>query len=179
MFEKSLTGDNRKVVIFVGALIGLAILTRFLPHPANFTALGAVALFGAVYLPKKYALAVPFIAMVLSDLVIGLHNLVLFTWGSFLLVALMGLWLKKNKSVKNIILVAISASTLFFIITNFAVWAFTPLYTKDFAGLMSCYVAAVPFYRNMLAGDLFYVGLLFGLYEFFSVKYFVKKQASV
>lgn len=146
-------------------LILLAIGIRFLPHPANFTPLAAVALFSGVYLPRRYVLIVPVAAMIVSDFFIGFHNLVLFTWGSFALVGLMGWWIKKHKSIWSVTGGAVTASLLFFLITNWAVMQFTPLYPASVTGLVASYTAGIPFFRNMLLGDLMYTGVLFGLYE--------------
>lgn len=154
-------------------LVILAISTRLLPHPANFAAVGAVALFSGTYLNKKYALWLPLAVMVISDMIIGFHNLIFFTWGSFVLMGLIGLWVRKNKNVPNIIFGTITGSLAFFFITNFAVWAFTPFYAKTVQGLLQCFIMALPFFRNSIAGDIFYVGVLYGAYE--GVKYLLPK----
>ncbi len=154
-------------------LIFFAIATRFLPHPPNFTAVGAAALFSGVYLKREQALWLPLLIMMISDFFIGMHNLVFFTWGSFFLMSLVGLWIRNNKSTFNVIFGTLTGSLLFFFITNYAVWAFTPLYQKNFYGLLQSYVMAIPFFRNSLAGDFFYVAVLFGTYE--SARYFLTK----
>jgi len=71
----------------------------------------------------------------------------------------------------NILLASVSASVLFFIITNFAQWLSYPLYTKDIPGLITCYVAAIPFFHYTLLGDLFFVGILFSAFELAKVKF--------
>ena len=147
------------------ALVVLAITTRLLPHPENFAAVGAVALFSGTYLNKKYALWLPLVIMVISDLIIGFHNLIFFTWGSFILMGCIGLWIRKYKNVPNVVFGTITGSLAFFFITNFAVWAFTPFYAKTVQGLTQCFVMALPFFRNSILGDVFYVGVLFGAYE--------------
>ncbi|MDO8507965.1 MAG: hypothetical protein Q7S53_05385 [bacterium] len=154
--------DENAVAIL---LVIVAVSTRLLPHPANFAAVGAVALFSGTYLKKKYALWLPLIIMMVSDVIIGLHNLILFTWGSFILMGCIGLWVRKNKNVQNVIFGTITGSLVFFFVTNFAVWAFTPFYAKTLQGLLQCFVLALPFFRNSLAGDVFYVGVLYGAYE--------------
>ena len=151
--------------MIAAALIILAISTRLLPHPPNFAAVGAVALFSGTYLNKKYALWLPLIIMVISDFIIGFHSLIFFTWGSFILMGCIGLWIRKKKNIQNVIFGTITGSLVFFFITNFAVWAFTPMYTKTVQGLLECFVMALPFFRNSLLGDVFYVGVLFGAYE--------------
>ncbi len=154
-------------------LVALAISTRLLPHPDNFTAVGASALFAGVYLRKKYTLWLPLIIMIISDAIIGFHNLIFFTWGSFVLIGVIGLWIRKNKNILNVIFGTVTGSLTFFFITNFAVWAFTPMYAKTSAGLMQCFIMGLSFFRNTIMGDLFYVGVLFGVYE--TMRYMLPK----
>src|SRR4030043_1780249 len=85
------------------SLIIIGILLRFAPHTPNFTPVAAIALFGAVYLKRKYALIIPLLLMVISDLFLGMHNVVFFTWGGFILITFLGFWLKKNKNMGRIL----------------------------------------------------------------------------
>jgi hypothetical protein len=94
-------------------------------------------------------------------------------YGSFILAVFIGFWIKNHKSPKNIIFASLSCSILFFVITNFAVWAFGGLYPKTIEGLSESYFLAIPFFRNTVMGDLFYSGVFFGGYEF--VKKFVNR----
>lgn len=153
---------ENQIVIF---LVVIAVLFRLIPHPANFAPIGAIALFGGVYLKNKQALWLPLMAMVISDLFIGMHSTILFTWGSFMLIASIGTWISKRKNVGNVVFGTLVGSFLFFFITNFGVWVATPLYTKTAQGLLQCYVMAIPFFRNTLVSDLLFVGVLFGAYE--------------
>ncbi len=154
-------------LLFVLLLIAFGIATRFLPHPPNFVPIAALALFGAVYLPRKFALLVPLLAMLLSDAFIGFYTLyVMFSvYGSFLLIGVLGFWLKRHKKWYTIGGSAFLGAVLFFLITNFAVWAFTPWYAKSLAGLWQCYLMALPFFKNTLLGNLFYAACFFGIYE--------------
>jgi hypothetical protein len=158
-------------------LILVAAFSRLLPHPANFTALGAIALFGGVYLDKRYAVAVPLIAMLISDYVIGFYGGMYWVYGSFVLIGMVGLWLRNHKTPGTILAGTVFSSILFFIVTNFGVW-FTPasMYAKTWNGLIECYAAAIPFFRNSIGGDLIFVVLLFGAYE--GVLAAVKKTAA-
>lgn len=146
-------------------IIIFSVILRLIPHPANFAPIAGMALFGGVYLNKRYALIVPLLAMVISDFFLGFHNTILFVYGSFLLIGLIGLWIKKHKSVQSIIFASLASSILFFVITNFGVWLVGSLYPKTVQGLILCYAYALPFFRNTLVGDLFYTGLFFGSYE--------------
>jgi hypothetical protein len=146
----------------------VGVLTRILPHPVNFAPIAAMALFGGAYMDKKQAFTLPIFAMILSDFVIGFDSLPmrLIVYGSFSIMVLIGFWLKKHKNTKNVILATLFSSVLFFVLTNFSVWAFGTMYPKNSAGLVQSYVFAIPFFRNTLFGDLFYSGIFFGGYEF-------------
>jgi hypothetical protein len=148
--------------------VAIGALSRVIPHPANFAPITAMALFGGVYLNKKQALIFPVLAMVLSDFVIGFDSLPMriAVYGSFMLAVLIGFWIKKHKSTKNIIFASLTSSILFFVITNFAVWAFGTMYLKNSTGLIECYLLAVPFFRNTILGDLTYTTVFFGSYEY-------------
>ena len=155
-----------KIVISV-ILISIGATFRLLPHPWNFTPIVAVALFSGVYLGKKYAFFVPLLAMFLSDVFLGFYEwkLMLAVYGSFALVGLIGLAIKKRKNPATVLAGSLTASILFFLITNFAVWQFSFWYSKTLSGLFQCYLLALPFFRSALLGDLFYTGILFGAYE--------------
>lgn len=146
-------------------VIGIAVVLRLLPHPPNFAPIAAMALFGGAYFDRKYALVIPLTALLVSDFFLGFHNTMLFVYGSFLISGMIGMWLKKHRAVTNVVLASLSSSVMFFIITNFGVWAVTDLYPKTINGLVTSYVMAIPFFRNTLLGDLFFSGLFFGGYE--------------
>lgn len=154
-------------------LIIAATILRLIPHPPNFAPITAMALFGAGFLPKKYAIIVPLSAMLISDFFLGFHKTMVFVYGSFVLIAFLGFWLLKKRSLKSIVLASILSSVLFFIVTNFGVWLLG-WYPRTWEGLMACYIAAIPFFRNTLVGDLFYVGVMFGAAEF--VTFLIKNK---
>jgi hypothetical protein len=146
--------------------IAIGAVARILPHAPNFAPIAAMALFGGTYMTKKQAFALPIVAMVLSDLAIGFDNtyMRLTVYGSFLIMVLIGIWLKKNLKPINIVASSLASSLLFFITTNFAVWGAGNMYPKTAAGLLQAYFLAIPFFRNTILGDLFYVGSFFGTY---------------
>lgn len=150
----------------VAALIIFVIMARLAPHPANFAPVAAIALFGGAILPRKWAIAAPVAAMVLSDLIIGLHPLVLFTWGSFALIALASSRFLGSATPLKIGLSSFGASVFFYLVTNFGVWMQGTMYTMNFNGLVQCYINAIPFFRGTMTGDLFYSGVLFSAYAF-------------
>lgn len=148
------------------ALVGVAVISRWLPHPANVAPITAVALFSGVYLNKKTAIVLPLLSMLLSDLIIGFYGpMMVFVYGSFLLSSLIGFIVRKSPSKKKIIAASLCSSVLFFLITNFGVWFAGTMYSKDVSGLLTSYVAGLPFFRNTLLGDLFYTTVLFGAYR--------------
>jgi len=152
--------------IFLLLLAVLAVGSRLIPHPANFTPVAALALFGGVYFEKRFAFILPLAALLVSDAIIGFYQGIAWVYGSFILIGLLGLWLRKHKSVGTTAAVTLAGSVLFFVLTNFGVWLGGELYPLNLQGLISCYAAAIPFFRNTLAGDLFYVAVLFGITEF-------------
>jgi hypothetical protein len=158
--------------LVLAGLILAAAFTRLIPHPPNFTAIGAMALFGGAYFSRKrLAFAVPLIAMFLSDIIIGFHPGMYAVYLSFILIVMIGNSLSNKRKVGNIFLASVSASVLFFIITNFALWLTGTLYPKTAAGLAACFTAAIPFFHYTLLGDLFFVGILFGAFELAKVKF--------
>jgi len=182
-FKEFFSNASSATFLLAVGLIAFAVLGRLLPHAWNATPLIAVALFAGVYLGKKWALIVPVVAMIISDFFIGFYNpvMILAVYGSFALVGLIGFMVRKHKSVLVIMLTSLTASTLFFFITNAAVWAFNPFYPSGLLGLAESLMAGVPFYKNMLMGDLMYTGLLFGAYGAYGsvVQYYnVKKHSA-
>lgn len=144
-------------------IIGGAVM-RLLPHAPNFAPIAAIALFGGAYLNKKYALILPLVAMFLSDIFLGFHDTMVYVYSAFLLTGIMGLWLRKHKNVLNVFGTAVSSAVLFFLITNFGVWA-QGMYARDISGLFQSYVMAIPFFKSTLFSNLFYTGVFFGTYE--------------
>ncbi len=145
----------------------LIIATRLLPHLPNVAPVTAVALAAGVYLGKKWALILPLIALFISDIFVGFYEwpLMLAVYGSFAVIGTLSWWLKKNKNVVNVAAASLYASVFFFLTTNLAVWAFSPWYSQDLAGLIYCFQLALPFFRYTLLGDLFYVSVIFGAFE--------------
>lgn len=164
-------------------IIFLAAFVRLLPHPHNFTPLGAMALFGGAFFGRK-ALAVlaPLAALWLSDLV--LNNFILkpqfpqyypegFIWFTsisiylaFMAISALGWLMLKNIRIPRLIGASVGASLLFFLITNFAVWQGSAVYPQNPGGLLTCYLAGLPFFWNTLLGDLAYTAIMFGAFAY-------------
>lgn len=145
------------------ALIVLAALTRLLPHPPNFTPIEAMALFGGAMLVNRvWAIGITLGAMLLSDLIIGAHSLQLVVYGCLIGGVFLGTWIGPEAKLRRVVAAGLASAIGFFVITNFAVWATSGMYPKNVEGLIACYVAAVPFFRNSLAALSVYGLVLFG-----------------
>ena len=158
-------------------LLVLGVLARFIPHAPNFTPVLAVALFGGAYLKRSQALLLPLVLMMITDMVLGFHPAIAFTWGSVLLISLMGIWLRERLNLRNAAIASVAASLLFFVVTNFGVWL--AWYPPTPAGLVSCFTMALPFYRDTLTSTLVYSVVLFGGYEFIAARIRPTKLAVV
>ena len=146
-------------------MIALAAALRVVPHPWNFTPIGAMALFsGAMLKDRRLAFLFPLIALFAGDLFIGLHKLIPIVYAGFLINVAIGLWLKNHHTFVRIGGATLVCAIQFFLVTNFGVWWLLNSYPKTFAGLLACYVTGIPFFGNTLAGDALYATLLFGGY---------------
>ena len=151
----------RLMALTVFVLVAAA--SRLIPHPPNMTSITAIALFGGAYFSdKRLAFLVPLAALFLSDLILGFYSHMEVVYLSFALVVCIGIWLQKRRQILFITGAALASSVLFFLLTNFGVWALESLYPKTVAGLFACFVAAIPFFQNTLQGDLFFTAVLFG-----------------
>ena len=159
------------------ALFILGLITRLIPHLPNFTPIVAIALFSGAYLNKKYGLWLAVSLYIASDLIIGLHGMVLFTWSSVLLISLIGRRMHEKK-LTSLLGYTVASSLLFFVLTNFGAWL-SGWYPITLEGFFQCYRNALPFFRSSLAANLLYVGVLFGVYEFFSYRVKAKNLAQV
>jgi hypothetical protein len=146
------------------ALILMGAVLRVAPHPWNFAPIGAMALFGGAVLPRGVGAAVPLAALALSDAVLGFYPGFVWVYGSFVLIGLLGLTLRRRRTVARIVAASLASSVLFFLITNFGEWL-GPLYPHGLNGLWASYLAGIPFFRNTVASDLIYSLAFFGIYE--------------
>ncbi len=163
--------SNRFIII--ASLIVLAALTRFIPHLPNFTAIGALALFaGSKFNNKKLALVVPVLAMMISDLFIpGGFNLLVY--GCFVSTVAMGFLIKNYNPVK-IAFGGFLSALLFFLVTNFA-FLYPGVYQQNFQGIITSYIAGVPFFNYQLLGNFFYSALLFGSFYLIENRMILKR----
>ncbi|MCS7073973.1 MAG: hypothetical protein NZ108_05865 [Bacteroidia bacterium] len=159
----------------ISAIVIAAILSRLLPHPMNFTAVGASALFaGAAYRNPWLAFLIPLTIMAISDSILGWHSSFVFVYISFFLTTLIGSKIGLSASSGKLAMSAVGSSVLFFLITNFGVWLGSDFYPQTISGLLSCYAAGLAFYSqdifsnfflNGLLADLVYSFALFGLFR--------------
>ena len=152
-------------LLLVACLVGLVVAARLIPHAPNFTPVVAAALFaGTVFRSRALALAVPIAAMLLSDLLLGSEDwrIRAVIYAALILPVILGIWGQRFRPIVALLPLALSSSLLFFAASNFAVWAFSGMYPLDFGGLVQCYVLALPFLQNTVAGDVAWTAALFG-----------------
>lgn len=152
-------------LLLVVFLIGFDAIARIVVHAPNFSPVLASALFaGTVLRIQPLALTVPVAAMLLSNLVLGFDDWRIATvvYLSLTLPAVVGILARRYRVSRMLVPAVVSCSLFFFVTTNFAVWAFSGIYTVDMAGLIKCYIAALPFLQYTVAGDLIWAVVLFG-----------------
>lgn len=153
-------------LVFV-LLVAIGAGSRFVDAAPNFAAVAAVALFaGFFFASRALACAVPVAAMLISDAFIGRSNLwePAVVYACLCLPVLVGARLGARPGPWRVLGASMLCSIVFFVFTNLAVWVFQSMYSKDLAGLGTCYIAAWPFFRYTLAGDLAFSGAIFGAY---------------
>ena len=157
-----MTSNHARLAALFSAIVAAAAL-RLVPHPPNFSPIDAMALFSGAYLGRRWvAFAAPLAALFLSDLVLGFYHGMATVYATVALVVAIGWSLSSRRTPLRIAGAAVAGSVTFFLITNFGMWLFSGFYPLTSAGLAACYVAAIPFFQNTVAGDLFYAALLFG-----------------
>jgi hypothetical protein len=160
-----MTMNHSRLIALVGAILAAAAL-RLVPHPANFSPIDAMALFSGAYLGRRaLAFVAPLGALLLSDLVLGFYHGQATVYFSVALIVLVGTVALRRRSALRIGAAAVVSSILFFAITNFGMWLFSGIYPRTVTGLEACFVAAIPFFQNTIAGDLFFATLLFGAFR--------------
>lgn len=161
-YAAAMTTNHARLLAILSAIFFAALL-RLVPHPPNFTPIAAMALFGGAYFGRRaLAFAAPLGALLLSDAVIGFHSGMPFVYGCVALIVLVGWGVRARMTPLRIGAAAVLSSVLFFAVTNFGVWLSSGMYALTLSGLAACYVAAIPFFQNTLAGDLIFSAILFG-----------------
>jgi hypothetical protein len=186
---------NQQNYIVVGFAVLVAALSRIVPHPDNFTATESLALFGAAYLTRKqYAVILPVIMMFVTDFVINntiarpyfsqesgliwFSGYMIYGWLGIALTALAGTGILRRINVLSVGVASVSGVLIFFLVTNFGVWAGSQtVYPKNLGGLLTCYAAGIPFLKASLLSTLFFSTLLFTSFEL--AKKIIFKNAAV
>ena len=158
----SATKRSWPMVMTAVVFLGVGAVVRFLPHPPNMTPLIAMALLAGVAFPLPVAAALGIGALLVGDLALGWVSQNLMGYVSLALIVALGTRLRTRLRPGSIGCSAIAGSILFFLLSNFGVWAEGRLYPRTWDGLVTCYVAGIPFYRNQLTGDLLYTAILVG-----------------
>lgn len=150
-------------LIVLGALIRVT-------QALNFAPVGALSLFAGARLRGWRAYLLPLALMAITDPIVGGYSFATpFVYASFLIAVWIGSKLRHTENPLWIGTGAVAGSTQFFLITNFASWlSMSHIYPRSFGGLVSCYVAGIPFYGRTLASDILYAGILFGLHAWLS-----------
>lgn len=158
----------KKNIIFISlALILFGVAMRILPHPPNMTPVSAIAFASALYFRKRWSIIMPLAAVMISDILIGFYDWRIMTsvYASFLIVGIISRVSARYRTTFAVGLSVFASSAIFFLITNTAVWLFSPWYAKNISGLLYSYWLGVPFWRNMLIGDSAYTALLVLIFE--------------
>jgi len=158
--------SSRENVLFIVLFLVLAAITRLIPHPFNFTAVGAMAIFsGAKLKDRRLAFVLPLIVMLITDSIIGFHASMIPVYLCFSLAVFIGIKISQHQNVSSVVSGSLLSSTVFFLITNLPFWyADISLYPLTLEGTMASYRAAIPFFRNQVIGDLFYNAVFFVSY---------------
>ena len=154
----------QKLSICLGIFLALAV-SRFVPHPPNFTSLIALSFYVPVIFGRQFIPAI-ILSFAITDLVIGYHFGTFFTWGSVLLIGLISNYFRKSliKRLSG----ALVGAIIFFIVTNFGVWI-SGMYEYSFNGIISCYVAAIPFFAYSAISTIlfsFLIEISYKIYQF-------------
>ncbi len=165
-------------VFLIVAGVSLRVARHFgwIVLPPNFAPVSAIAMFSAVYLPRRFGLLVPLGLMLVSDALIGFYELgvVVSVYASFGVSVLIGFWVRRHVNPQRLLAASLAGSIAFFLITNTAVWRFGHGYPPGVTGLLDAYIAGLPFFRNTVLGDLVYTASTFGLYS--AVMVYLRKR---
>ncbi len=155
--------NKSRMLLLIAMVVG-AVLLRLIPHPMNFTPVGAIAIFaGAMFPSKRLAFGVPLVIMFLSDCLLGFHMLMPATYLCFVISVYLGhRFVGSDASAMRIVSTSLLGSLCFFVVTNFACWLV--FYSPTLPDFVRCYQLAIPFFRNTVASDLIYCGVFFGAF---------------
>jgi hypothetical protein len=157
------------MLAYLFLVFAVAVHTRFLPLPFSFAPVTAALLYFGARRPRR-ELWIPVTALAASGIYLSrsvygypLSADLLVTWAWYAGIMLLGGLLARHASALRVGAASLTASVSFFVVSNFAVWAVWSMYPKNPGGLMACYLAALPFFRNAVVADLFFAALFFGM----------------
>ena len=157
---------DKKTYIYAVLFIAFLVQLRLIPHPPNFTPILAAGIFSGFYFRHFFlGLFIIILSMFIGDLYLGFHDTMFFTYISLSIAVMFGLFIKQLKF-SGIIFSGLVSSICFFLITNFGAWITLDMYEKNFAGLMSSYTLAIPFFQNTLISTFLYLFLFKILFKF-------------
>ena len=155
--------------IFPISVILLLAFTRLIPHPPNFTPIIAVAIMsGCFFKNVNKSFIILLIAMLLADVFIGFYANMLFVYFSLFLITFIFFKISNKINIKNLFIYGFFGSLIFYLLSNFGVWLVTDLYSKDFQGLINCYLLAIPFFKNTLFSTIIFSYVAFISNYFYS-----------
>ena len=159
--------NNYTIISFV--LLALVLFSRLIPHAPNFTPLIAVILFSSMMFKNRLYMLLPIVALFISDILLQYNSgyqyifssVFFWTYGALFLIFIFSYFYGKELSFKNIMIKSLSGAIIFFLVSNFGVWIASPGYSMNLSGLVACYTAAIPFFRNTLSSTIIYSIILF------------------
>ena len=167
-----------KKEIFPIGLILVLVFARLIPHPPNFTPIIAVAIMSGYFFRNIYlSFAILLISMLLADAFIGFYNNMLFVYLSLFLIAFVFFKISKKINFKNLFIYGFVGSVIFFIISNFGVWAlgspgvYDIAYEKNLNGLVECYILAIPFFGNTFLSTVIFAYPAIFVYKSLTVRF--------
>ena len=154
-------------------MILLSGMFRLIPHPWNFTPIMAICILSGYKIkPISLSITLPILTIFMGDLIIGMYEGIGWVYLSYILIVGCGLFMKKKHSFTTKTLIIITGPSIFFLVSNFGVWVGSNMYPITINGLFSCYIAAIPFFKNTLAGTLFYTGIFLVFTKYYEYKTF-------
>jgi hypothetical protein len=157
--------DKKKYDLPIISLIILIIISRIIPHPHNFTPIISFAIMGSwLFQNQMKTIILTFIIMVTSDLILGFYENIFYVYAALLFIILS---FAKNKkyNYQNLILKGFLGSLIFFVLTNFCVWIFEDIYPKTLSGIFSCFIYAIPFFKNTLISTVMFNYIIFYIFK--------------
>ena len=168
-------------VTIASALVLLVILSRMMPHPPNFTAVGAVAIFSGAFFRNRWASFIPFAGMVISDMFLPSYSIMhrLIVYVAFGITFGIGFLIRKKYRFSTSIAASFASAIIFFLITNCVFlygsgWG-PVMYPHTIAGQVLSYTYALPFLQWSILGDLAYSTAIYGAYRLLTSSHIIKQ----